>query len=190
MFPTAEKEGTFTWFFADEEIEEDNENLIIEKVDEVSSKLVINKAMLSDSGVYTCSCEYDTNGEIKKATAQVFVYGKDTGVAHTKLQTSSLLNKYFILFFLSILLESIKFNQTPTYHEFLKTEDALIPCIATGKPEVEIKWYQGDTLLGADGMRGTLATASSGYLCGMSCLVLTCMAPHWWLLEGWRWWMP
>ncbi|XP_041962471.1 neural cell adhesion molecule 1 isoform X1 [Alosa sapidissima] len=128
-------EGTITWFFNDEEVEEDNEDFLTEKLDETSSKLIINAAKLSNTGTYTCKCEYDSGGD-KETSADVFVY------------------------------EPITFGKTATYHEFLKGGQALIPCVATGKPAVEVQWYRSSTQLGTDGMRGTLATASSGFFCG------------------------
>lgn len=96
LFPSAGKEGVITWLFDSEDIDEDDPNLVHEKVDETSSKLTIKKAELSNTGTYTCSCEYDSNGEIKTAATPVYVYGKKMGITHTDcrlhttLQTSSL----------------------------------------------------------------------------------------------------
>ncbi|XP_031432712.1 neural cell adhesion molecule 2 isoform X2 [Clupea harengus] len=66
-------EGTITWSYSDEEIEDDNEHLVVEKVDESSSKLTIKAAQMSDTGTYTCKCEYDS-GSTKQTTASIFVY--------------------------------------------------------------------------------------------------------------------
>ncbi|XP_062394665.1 neural cell adhesion molecule 1 isoform X2 [Sardina pilchardus] len=120
MLCKAGGEGTITWLFEDEEVDEDSEGLVIEKLDESSSKLIINSAQLSNTGKYTCRCEYDS-GATKETSIDIFVYGP------------------------------VSFGQTTKYHEFLKGETALIPCVATGKPAVEIQWHRSSTQLGTDG---------------------------------------
>lgn len=50
---------------------------------------------------------------------------------------------------------------------------------------MEVQWLRSSTLLVADGMRGTLATASSGFSCGTGRLVIPCMAPRNCLSVGW-----
>ncbi|XP_063055524.1 neural cell adhesion molecule 1 isoform X2 [Engraulis encrasicolus] len=116
-------EGTITWWHNGEELEEGDEtsNKLVEKIDETSSKLTIKNAKLSDSGTYMCKCEYDASGEEKKISVELFVY------------------------------EPITFGQTATYHEFLQGSKALIPCLATGKPAVEVQWLQSNTRLVTDG---------------------------------------
>lgn len=44
------------------------------KVDETSSKLVIDKASMEDAGIYTCSCDFDS-GHVDQISTQVYVYG-------------------------------------------------------------------------------------------------------------------
>ncbi|KAL0171415.1 hypothetical protein M9458_031726, partial [Cirrhinus mrigala] len=34
--------------------------------------------------------------------------------------------------------QKLDFGTTPTYHEFLVNQTVIIPCVVTGKPEVEI----------------------------------------------------
>ncbi|KAL2084473.1 hypothetical protein ACEWY4_019991 [Coilia grayii] len=113
------KEGTITWFHNGEEVEEDNEHLVVRKIDETSSELSIKYATLAQSGSYTCKCEYDLVAD--KRSVEIFVYGP------------------------------ISFGQTATYHEFLKGSTAIIPCLASGEPAVEVRWYQSSKRLVTDG---------------------------------------
>ncbi|XP_028837173.1 neural cell adhesion molecule 1 isoform X1 [Denticeps clupeoides] len=46
--------------------------------------------------------------------------------------------------------EPIKFHQTTDYHEFLLADTVLVPCIVTGKPEVDVTWYRNGQSVGSD----------------------------------------
>ncbi|XP_028986210.1 neural cell adhesion molecule 1 [Betta splendens] len=63
-------EGDITWQKDGENIDDDE---IVSKVDETSSKLLIKEAKLEDSGKYTCLCAYDS-GHRDDVKATVFVY--------------------------------------------------------------------------------------------------------------------
>ncbi|KAG9335413.1 hypothetical protein JZ751_004735 [Albula glossodonta] len=56
--------------------------------------------------------------------------------------------------------EKLEFINTPTYHEFLEGSTAVIPCQATGLPEVDIKWQKSN-----DGRGLAITTATSGFVC-------------------------
>ncbi|KAK2815170.1 hypothetical protein Q7C36_023436 [Tachysurus vachellii] len=43
--------------------------------------------------------------------------------------------------------ETPNFGLTKTYHEFLVNHTAHVPCLVTGKPEVEINWYWNNILV-------------------------------------------
>ncbi|XP_037309000.2 neural cell adhesion molecule 1 isoform X1 [Pungitius pungitius] len=62
-------EGDITWQKDMEDIDDQN---MVSKVDETSSKLIIEKAKLQDAGKYTCACSFD-NGHEDKTTMQLFV---------------------------------------------------------------------------------------------------------------------
>ncbi|XP_072548435.1 neural cell adhesion molecule 1 isoform X2 [Salminus brasiliensis] len=49
--------------------------------------------------------------------------------------------------------EEPNFGDTKTYHEFLINQTVHVPCVVTGKPEVEINWYRNGHLVSNDGMR-------------------------------------
>ncbi|XP_036394848.1 neural cell adhesion molecule 1 isoform X2 [Megalops cyprinoides] len=105
-------EGDITWRKDGEDIEEDGDHLVVEKVDETSSKLTIKKATLQDTGRYTCACEFES-GHNDETSVQIYVY------------------------------EGPTFGNMSTYHEFLVGQDAVIPCVATGLPSVDVKWSPG-----------------------------------------------
>ncbi|KAG5855926.1 hypothetical protein ANANG_G00002170 [Anguilla anguilla] len=99
-------DGRMTWHKDGEDVDEDQ--VVVENVDETSSKLIIEKARIEDSGLYSCNVEFDSGAG--KATYQLFVYQRP------------------------------KFVSTPTYHEFLEGQDAVLPCAAEGLPAVDVKW--------------------------------------------------
>ncbi|XP_041845148.1 neural cell adhesion molecule 1 isoform X2 [Melanotaenia boesemani] len=101
-------EGDITWQKDGEEI--DNEDLV-SKVDETSSKLLIKKATLSDAGKYICLCNFDSGHEDETQTT-LYVY------------------------------EGPSFGDTHTYHEFLEGVNGIVPCLATGKPKVDVQWLR------------------------------------------------
>ncbi|XP_051575183.1 neural cell adhesion molecule 2-like isoform X2 [Myxocyprinus asiaticus] len=47
------------------------------------------------------------------------------------------------------------FGTTSTYHEFLVNQTVKVPCVVSGKPEVEVHWYKNDHIVNDDG-RGHL----------------------------------
>lgn len=63
-------EGDITWRKDGEDIDDEE---IVFKLDETSSKLVIKKAKLEDAGRYTCHCDFD-NGHNDDTQIQLFVY--------------------------------------------------------------------------------------------------------------------
>ncbi|XP_035275664.1 neural cell adhesion molecule 1 isoform X1 [Anguilla anguilla] len=103
---TAGANERMTWHKDGEDVDEDQ--VVVENVDETSSKLIIEKARIDDSGLYSCNVEFDSGAG--KATYQIFVYQRP------------------------------KFVSTPTYHEFLEGQDAVLPCAAEGLPAVDVKW--------------------------------------------------
>lgn len=64
-------EGEITWQKDDEDVNDDE---MVTKVDETSSKLVIKKATMNDAGIYTCRCDFD-NGHVDQVTTQLYVFG-------------------------------------------------------------------------------------------------------------------
>ncbi|RVE62475.1 hypothetical protein OJAV_G00157360 [Oryzias javanicus] len=63
-------EGDITWLKDGEDVDDEE---IVQKVDETSSKVVIKKASLEDAGRYTCKCEFD-NGHQDDIQVTLFVY--------------------------------------------------------------------------------------------------------------------
>ncbi|XP_030639043.1 neural cell adhesion molecule 1 [Chanos chanos] len=100
-------EGEIKWLKNEEDVDEDQ--YVVEKIDETTSKLTIKKAKPEDSGKYTCECEFET-GQTDSRSVDIFVYDK------------------------------VAFGSTTTYHEFLQGQTVVVPCIVTGKPEVEVNW--------------------------------------------------
>ncbi|XP_052002247.1 neural cell adhesion molecule 2-like isoform X2 [Xyrauchen texanus] len=43
------------------------------------------------------------------------------------------------------------FGTTSTYHEFLVNQTVKVPCVVSGKPEVEVHWYKNDRIVNDDG---------------------------------------
>uniref|UniRef100_A0A3Q0SD08 Neural cell adhesion molecule 3 n=1 Tax=Amphilophus citrinellus TaxID=61819 RepID=A0A3Q0SD08_AMPCI len=72
-------EGEITWRKDGEDIDDED---IVFKLDETSSKLVIKKAKLEDAGRYTCHCDFD-NGHNDDTQTQLFVYGPSFGSTKT-----------------------------------------------------------------------------------------------------------
>ncbi|KAG7469011.1 hypothetical protein MATL_G00124300 [Megalops atlanticus] len=66
-------EGNIIWRKDGEDIEEDGDKLVVEKVDETSSKLTIKEATLQDTGRYTCVCDFDSGGS-DDTSVQIYVY--------------------------------------------------------------------------------------------------------------------
>lgn len=67
-------EGDITWQKDGEDIDEDDDNTVVSVIDETSSKLVIKKAKLKDSGKYTCVCAYES-GHHDDIQTVLYVYG-------------------------------------------------------------------------------------------------------------------
>ena len=88
-----------------------------------------------------------------------------------------------LLFIALSLSEEPNFGKTKTYHEFLVNQTAHVPCVVTGKPDVEINWYRDGHLVSNDGR--TLAT---GYPCGtgVSSPSSFSVMPAAGRAEGWR----
>jgi len=61
-----------TWQKNGEDIDDEE---IVSKVDETSSKLHIKKATMDDAGKYTCNCDYD-NGHQDDTHKTLYVYGE------------------------------------------------------------------------------------------------------------------
>ncbi|XP_028326815.1 neural cell adhesion molecule 1 [Gouania willdenowi] len=101
-------EGDITWQKDGEEVDDEE---IVFKVDETSSKLLIRKASLEDAGRYTCLCEFDSG---HSDNTQIVLY----------------------------VFEGPSFGSTATYHEFLEGTDGAVPCLVTGKPEVDVQWIR------------------------------------------------
>lgn len=51
--------------------------------------------------------------------------------------------------------QDLDFGTTKIYHEFLLSQTANIPCLVSGKPEVDVQWYRSDRIVNDDG-RGHL----------------------------------
>ncbi|XP_067304106.1 neural cell adhesion molecule 1-like [Pseudorasbora parva] len=51
--------------------------------------------------------------------------------------------------------EKLDFGETKTYHEFLVNQTITIPCVVSGKPEVEVYWLRNNRIVNDDG-RGNL----------------------------------
>ncbi|KAL1259968.1 hypothetical protein QQF64_010545 [Cirrhinus molitorella] len=43
------------------------------------------------------------------------------------------------------------FGTTQTYHEFLVNQTAVVPCVVSGKPEVEVQWFRNERVVIDDG---------------------------------------
>lgn len=68
MLCKAGGDGDITWRKDGEDIDDED---IVQKVDETSSKLVIAKATMQDAGRYTCLCEFDSG---HKDDVQIMLY--------------------------------------------------------------------------------------------------------------------
>lgn len=68
---SAGAEGEITWQKDGQDIDDEE---LVNRLDEASSKLVINKATMQDAGKYTCHCEFDS-GHKDDVQIQLFVYG-------------------------------------------------------------------------------------------------------------------
>ncbi|XP_051577651.1 neural cell adhesion molecule 2-like isoform X2 [Myxocyprinus asiaticus] len=51
------------------------------------------------------------------------------------------------------------FGTTSTYHEFLVNQTVKVPCMVSGKPEVEVQWYRNNRMVNDEG-RGHLKILS------------------------------
>ncbi|XP_036414025.1 neural cell adhesion molecule 1-like isoform X2 [Colossoma macropomum] len=111
------KEADIIWQKDGEDVDEDRH--VVEKVEGTSSKLILKRVDLTDSGTYTCNCDYETHTD--KASIKILVY------------------------------EDPNFGKTKTYHEFLVNQTVHVPCVVTGKPDVEINWYRDGHLVSNDG---------------------------------------
>ncbi|XP_049323486.1 neural cell adhesion molecule 1 isoform X2 [Astyanax mexicanus] len=115
----AGKDADIVWQKDGQDVDEDRH--VLEKVDETSTKLYLKKVDLTDSGTYTCKCDYGSHED--ESSIKIFVY------------------------------EEPNFGKTKTYHEFLVDKTVRVPCVATGKPEVEVNWYRDGQLVTNDGSR-------------------------------------
>ncbi|XP_067266869.1 neural cell adhesion molecule 1-A isoform X3 [Chanodichthys erythropterus] len=66
--------------------------------------------------------------------------------------------------------QALDFGHTRTYHEFLMNQTVTIPCLVSGKPEVEVFWYRNNRIVNDDGRGGGDAAGSSNFLCGRGSL--------------------
>lgn len=73
-------EGEIKWQKDREDIDDED---IVSAIDETSSKLVIKKAKLEDSGKYTCLCEYDS-GHRDDIQTVIYVYGMQQLYTHSR----------------------------------------------------------------------------------------------------------
>ncbi|XP_061572341.1 neural cell adhesion molecule 1 [Cololabis saira] len=112
-------EGDIMWRKDGNDIEDEE---IVVKVDEATSKLIIKKATMGDTGQYTCHCDFDA-GHQDHISTSVFVY------------------------------DGPSFGDNTNYHEFLEGTDGHVPCLATGKPRVDVKWYRHKEEIASNGMR-------------------------------------
>nr|XP_055067116.1 neural cell adhesion molecule 1 isoform X1 [Misgurnus anguillicaudatus] len=62
--------------------------------------------------------------------------------------------------------QDLDFGTTKIYHEFLLSQTASIPCVVSGKPEVDVQWYRSDRIVNDDGRGGDHAAGSSDHSCG------------------------
>ncbi|XP_056237170.1 neogenin-like [Seriola aureovittata] len=51
--------------------------------------------------------------------------------------------------------EGPSFGSKKTYHEFLEGTDGMVPCLVTGKPEVDVHWLRGNQNIPSDGRTNT-----------------------------------
>ncbi|KAM6910367.1 neural cell adhesion molecule 1 [Xenentodon cancila] len=115
----ARGEGEITWQKDGNDLDDEE---IVQKVDETSSKVVIKKATVEDAGKYTCRCEFDSGHEDDTST-YLFVH------------------------------DGPSFSDTTTYHEFLEGTNGNVPCVVTGKPDVDVKWYRDKEEITSNGIR-------------------------------------
>ncbi|XP_051721039.1 neural cell adhesion molecule 1-like isoform X2 [Ctenopharyngodon idella] len=71
------------------------------------------------------TCQFENEHGTKKTTYQLYVY------------------------------QAPDFGNTRTYHEFLVNQTVTIPCMVSGKPDVEVYWLRNDRIVNDDG-RGSL----------------------------------
>ncbi|XP_051721043.1 neural cell adhesion molecule 1-like isoform X2 [Ctenopharyngodon idella] len=71
------------------------------------------------------TCQFENEHGTKKTTYQLYVY------------------------------QAPDFGKTRTYHEFLVNQTVTIPCMVSGKPDVEVYWLRNDRIVNDDG-RGSL----------------------------------
>lgn len=143
-FVLAGGEGEITWQKDDEEI--DDEKKVI-KVDETSSKLVIKKATMADTGTYTCRCEF-YNGHVDQTTMPLYVFGmwphnSELQFVALKLGKASWAS--------SLLSGGPSFGETKTYHEFLEGTEGVVPCLVTGQPAVNVVWLRDKKQISSEG---------------------------------------
>lgn len=62
--------------------------------------------------------------------------------------------------------EAPDFGKTRAYHEFLVNQTVTVPCVVSGKPDVEVQWYRNDRIINDDGRGDALAAGSSAHTCG------------------------
>ncbi|XP_051721040.1 neural cell adhesion molecule 1-like isoform X3 [Ctenopharyngodon idella] len=86
------------------------------------------------------TCQFENEHGTKKTTYQLYVY------------------------------QAPDFGNTRTYHEFLVNQTVTIPCMVSGKPDVEVYWLRNDRIVNDDGRGGGHAAGSSNLLCGRGSL--------------------
>ncbi|XP_056618395.1 neural cell adhesion molecule 2 isoform X2 [Triplophysa dalaica] len=92
--------------------------------------------------------EDESSSKLKLTNIQL----TDSGVYTCKIETDqgTRSSQYTIYVY-----QAINFGTTRTYHEFLVNQTVIIPCVVSGKPEVEVQWYRNDRIINNDG-RGQL----------------------------------
>uniref|UniRef100_A0A8C4ZH90 Neural cell adhesion molecule 3 n=1 Tax=Gadus morhua TaxID=8049 RepID=A0A8C4ZH90_GADMO len=89
----------------------------VSKIDEVSSKLEIQNATLEDAGSYTCLCTFDNGDPDGRTSTNIYVY------------------------------DGPSFGATQVYHEFLIGQDGMVPCLASGRPKVDVRWLRDEQVI-------------------------------------------
>lgn len=75
---------------------------------------------------------------------------KDSGIYTCKCDYGSHEDESSVKIFVY---EEPNFGETKKYHEFLVNQTVHVPCVVTGKPEVEVNWYRDGQLVTNDGTR-------------------------------------
>uniref|UniRef100_A0A8B9JBY3 Neural cell adhesion molecule 3 n=1 Tax=Astyanax mexicanus TaxID=7994 RepID=A0A8B9JBY3_ASTMX len=84
----AGKDAEIVWQKDGEDVDEDRH--VLEKVDETSTKLYLKKVDLTDSGTYTCKCDYGNHED--ESSIKIFVY-EEPNFGETKTYHEFLVDK-------------------------------------------------------------------------------------------------